>query len=109
MNPSSWNPTAALRVATGLLAVPVLCYAFYVAVETAAYSPFPGEDVSRHRFVYLFSALLGGAALLAMACAAVGRVPVRGSSPRRPSTALSATGLVIALMALGMVAVVVLV
>ena len=88
-----------------LLAVPTLGYAAYVAVETAAYLPFPGEDTSRPSAAYLFSALLGGVAVVAMALAAVAWRAARRTTSRRASTAITATGLVVAVLAFGLVGV----
>ena len=96
------------RLTTWLLAVPTFAYAAYVALETASYVPIPGEDTSRHD-AYLFSALLGGIAVMAMSLAAVaGRTP-RGSPARRTPIALTATGLGVAVLAFGLVGVTVLV
>lgn len=96
--------TLGLCLGVWLLALPTLGYAAYVALETATYIPFPGEDTSRHNTAYLFSALLGGAAVVATALAAVGgRAAYRRTS--RASTALTATGLLAAVLAFGVVGV----
>lgn len=91
-----------------MLAVPVLGYAAYVAVETASYIPFPGEDTSRHRLAYLFSALLGSAALVALGLAAFGVRVARSSQSGKASTAIAATALSAAALAGGLVGVTIL-
>ena len=90
------------------MALPTLGYAAFVAVETASYIPFPGEDVSRHRAAYVFSALLGGAAVSAIALAGIGVRVARRSRSRPTSTAITITGLAAAALALGVVGVTVL-
>jgi hypothetical protein len=99
------NLTFGLCLTIWLLAVPSLGYAAYVAVETAAYIPFPGEDMSRLNTAYLFSALLGGVAVVAMALAVVAWRRARRATSRRASTAITATGLVVAVLAFGLVGV----
>jgi hypothetical protein len=97
--------TVAVCLLTGLMALPTLGYAAFVAVETASYIPFPGEDVSRHRAAYLFSALLGGTAVGTIALAAIGVRVARRSRSRQTSTstAITTTGLAAAALALGVV------
>lgn len=105
---TSSRVTLAARLVTGLLALPTLGYAAFVALGTASYIPFPGEDVSRHSAAYLFSALLGGTAVGAIALAAFGvRVAPRSRS-RQVSTAITTIGLAAAALALGLVGVTVL-
>jgi hypothetical protein len=99
------NLTLGLCLTTWLLAIPTLGYATYVAVDTAAYSPFPGEDTSRLSAAYLFSALLGGVAVVAMVLAAVAWRAARRTTTRRASPAITVTGLVIAALAFGLVGV----
>lgn len=79
---TSSSVTSRLFLITWLLAVPTLAYAAYVALEIAAYVPFPGEDTSRHGAAYLFSALLGGIAVMAMALT-VGGVGTAGGPATR--------------------------
>lgn len=98
-----------LRLSTWFLAVPTLAYAAYVALETASYHPFPGEDTSRHGAAYLFSALLGGIAVTAMALTAVAGGTERLTPARRAPIATTATGLGVAVLAFGLVGVTVLV
>ena len=105
---TSSRPTLVLCLATGMLAVPVLVYAAFVAVETASYIPFPGEDTSRHRFAYLFSALLGSAAVVALGLTAIGVRVARSSRTRQTSTAIAATALSAAALAGGLVGVTIL-
>ena len=100
--------TVAVCLLTGLMALLTLGYAAFVAVETASYIPFPGEDVSRHRAAYLFSALLGSTAVGAIALAAIGLRVARRSRSRQTSSAITTTGLATAALALGVVGVTVL-
>lgn len=105
---TSSRVTLAACLLTGLMALPTLGYAAFVAVETASYIPFPGEDISRHRTAYLFSALLGGTAVGAIALTAIGVGVARRSQSRQPATAITTTGLAAAALALGFVGITVL-
>lgn len=105
---TSSSVTSRLFLITWLLAVPTLAYAAYVALEIAAYVPFPGEDTSRHGAAYLFSALLGGIAVMAMALTAVAGRAARRSPTRPASPVITAIGLGVAVLAFGLVGVIVL-
>ena len=97
--------TFGLCLTTWLLSAATLGYAAYVAVEAAAYLPFPGEDTSRLGAAYLFATLLGGVAVVAMSLAAVAWRAARRAGSRPASTAVTATGLVAAVLAFGVVGV----
>lgn len=105
MTTPSRNLTLGLCITICLMALPTVSYAVYVALETAAYVPIPGEDTSRHSAAYLFSALLGGSAVVAMVLAAVAGRAARRAKSRRASTAITAAGLLVAALALGLVGV----
>lgn len=109
MTTSPRHLSVALCLVTGLLAIPTLAYAAYVALETLTYIPFPGEDVSRHVAAYLFAALLGVTAVVAMALALFGGMVARRARPPELSAGFIATGLAIAVLAFATVAVTVLI